>query len=68
MQRKTDIEMERIKIAKTVRALVRLKYSLKADEELNELLPDTLIEFENSIQQGELKTLDLQLLRDALES
>lgn len=68
MQKKTDIEMERERIIKVNRALIRLKHSLKADEEINATLPDTLLEFDAALQQGELKTLDAGLLERILES
>jgi hypothetical protein len=60
MQRKSDIEMERHKMMKITRALIRLKHSLAADEELNQVLPDRLIEFDKALQDGDLLTLPLQ--------
>lgn len=54
MNKKTDIEMEQFRIAKTVRTLIRLKHSLNADEEINKTLPDTLADFEKSLQSGSL--------------
>ena len=38
MQKKTAAEMEKSKIMKAARTLIRLKHSLAADEELNETL------------------------------
>jgi hypothetical protein len=67
MNKKSDIEMERLKIAKTIRGIIRLKHSLKADEELNERLPDTLAEFDAAIQSGELKQLYSGVVNDILE-
>jgi hypothetical protein len=61
MKQLTPIEVERAKIAKITRTLVRLKYSLKADEEINNILPETLDEFDLSIQSGELKQLRANL-------
>lgn len=49
--------MEKAKILKTARFLIRLKHSLRADEELNDLLPDMASDFDKSLQQGELKKL-----------
>ena len=49
--------MERAKIAKATRTIVRLKHSLRADEEINAVLPDTLDEFEAALARGELKQL-----------
>lgn len=54
MQKKSEIEMERLKIIKVTRALTRLKYSLQADKELNDVLPDRLIDFDKALQDGEL--------------
>lgn len=61
MKKKTPEELEKDKIAKAVRTLIRLKHSLKADEELNEVLPDTLESFDNALVQGELKQLKANL-------
>lgn len=57
MQRKTDAEMARQATAKAVRTLVRLKHSLKADQEINDALPDTLSEFDEALSKGELKNV-----------
>ena len=61
MRKKTPAEMERAKVAKTARILVRLKHSLRADEELNTMLPDTLEEFDAALARGELKSLRASL-------
>lgn len=61
MHKKTPIEMERHRVSKVTRSLLRLKYSLMADEAINEVLPDTLEEFDAAIQQGELKVLEADL-------
>lgn len=57
MRKKTDEEMERAKVVKTTRTVIRLKHSLAADEEINAVLPDTLDEFEAALARGELKGL-----------
>lgn len=57
MQRKSEIEMERARVIKITRTLTRLKHTLAYDEEINEVLPDKLNEFDAAIQEGELKTL-----------
>ncbi len=59
MYKKSEIEMERHKIMKITRSLIRLKHSLAADEELNNVLPDRLLEFDRALQSGELLTLAL---------
>lgn len=61
MEKKSVIEMERLKIAKATRALIRLKHSLAADEELNSILPDKINEFDLSVQQGEIKQIGIEL-------
>ena len=62
MRKKSEIEMERSKITKAARTLIRLKHSLAADEELNSVLPDTLAEFDEAVAKGELKKLRSGLL------
>ncbi len=57
MQKKTDIEMQRQRVQKITRAMLRLKYSLMADEEINNVLPDTLTAFDTSVQLGLLPEL-----------
>ena len=61
MRKKTPAEMERHKLTKSARTLIRLKHSLKADEEINAVLPDTLEEFEAALAKGELKGLTAKL-------
>lgn len=61
MAKKTEIEMERDKITKITRNLIRLKHSLNADEEINNVLPDTLAEYDAALQAGELKALQIVL-------
>jgi hypothetical protein len=55
LKKKTPEELERAKVAKVTRTLVRLKHSLAADEEINSLLPNTLDEFDVALANGELK-------------
>lgn len=57
MKKKSPEEMERAKVAKATRGLIRLKHSLAADEEINAVLPDTLEEFDAALQRGELRGL-----------
>lgn len=57
MRKKSPIEMERQKVTKVTRSLIRLKHSIQADEEINNILPDTLLEFDKALQSGELKQL-----------
>ncbi len=67
MQQKSDIEMERLRIIKISRALIRLKHSLNADQELNQVLPAQLQEFDSATQRGELVTLNEGFLKEILE-
>lgn len=57
MRKKTPAELEKCRIAKAARTIIRLKHSLRADEEINAVLPDTLDEFEAALARGELLTL-----------
>lgn len=61
LQKKTPAEMEKAKIIKAARTLIRLKHSLAADEEMNDVLPDTLAEFDEAVQRGELRELKASL-------
>ena len=61
MRKKTDVEMERQKVTKATRTLIRLKHSLAADEEINNILPDTLDEFDDAIANGKLLELKADL-------
>lgn len=67
MHRKTPAELEKARIQKVARTLIRLKHSLAADEELNQVLPDTLADFDEALARGELKELkaDLAILLGA---
>lgn len=49
-----EIEQARKNLAKTVRAAVRLRHSIAADNELFEVLPKALKAFDDSVQRGEL--------------
>jgi len=53
--------MERQKVTKATRTLIRLKHSLAADEEINNILPDTLDEFDDAIANGKLLELKADL-------
>lgn len=57
MRKKTTAEVQKAKITKATRTLIRLKHSLAADEEINAVLPDTLEEFDAAYANGELKQL-----------
>lgn len=60
MNKKTDIERERLKTAKAVRTAIRLKHSMNADDEINEKLPDVLVAFDSAIASGKRFELDIK--------
>lgn len=66
MRQRTDIEMERAKVAKITRSLIRLKKSLEADEMINEVLPENLAQFDIALQNGQLRQLNDGLLLKAI--
>ena len=56
--------MARVAIARVTRAEVRLRHSLLADREINELLAKRLRDFDKALQDGVLPTLALRLVAD----
>lgn len=63
--RKDPVDQKRANALKTIRAAIRLKYSIMADNELNEKLPAFEKEFNKRVHDGEL--LDPLTLLRALE-
>jgi len=61
LRKKTPAELEKFKVAKAARTIIRLKHSLAADEEINAILPDTLAEFDAALAKGELKEVKASL-------
>lgn len=61
MFKKSEAELEKAAIIKATRTLVRLKHSLAADREINEVLPDRLDQFNNALQSGTLLRLPIRL-------
>lgn len=61
MNKKSPAEMERAKISKVARTLIRLKHSLRADLEINDVLPDAVEEFDRGILGGKIKRLRIDL-------
>lgn len=55
MAKLTDIEMLERNLIKAARSQVRLKHSLAADRELNELLPALKKDLEKAIKEGTAK-------------
>ena len=67
MPNKTEIEMARLAIAKVTRAEIRLRHSLLADQELNEILPERLRDFDIQLQAGTIPALALKLVSGNVE-
>lgn len=61
MHKKVEAEMERDRVAKVTRTLIRLKHSLAADVEINETLPDALHEFDSAHSRGQIKKVKADL-------
>jgi len=59
---KTDIDLARASIAKVTRAEIRLKHSLLADAEINEVLKQRLLDFNKALQDGRLPSVALELV------
>jgi hypothetical protein len=51
-RRKTPQELERQELAKAARSMIRLKYAIAADEEINEVLFDILDRFDEAMAAG----------------
>ena len=54
---KTTDEQARAEILKTVRALIRLRHSLEADRELNEILPRVELTFDAALTRGKVLSI-----------
>ena len=52
MYRKSKIEMERAKLLKLYRSMIRAKHALAADEEINETLPRVEEAFNKAVAMG----------------
>lgn len=58
MPRQKDVvELELAKVLKSARTSIRLKHSLAADEEINNLLPEIETEFMAAVSKGKKYTL-----------
>jgi hypothetical protein len=62
VSQKSEIEMARLAVTKVTRIEIRLKHALMADQELNEVLPQRLAEFDLAVQNGTLPGLALKLV------
>ncbi len=59
MNKLSELDLQKKQLLKAVRSNIRLKYSLLADEELNEKLPEIERQIEVAIQAGEEFELDI---------
>lgn len=50
----TEIELAKRRLFKSARAAIRLNYSIKADDELNRILPELEEHFDTAVLNGEL--------------
>lgn len=66
--RRDTVEQEKHKAKKTARALIRLKYSLIADDLLNDLIPDIDNAVDKALAEGTSWDFDVRtLIADALD-
>jgi len=66
--KKTPTELQWAKIRKAATSAIRLKYSLMADEELNEVLPRLELEYITAMNQGQPYELDTTTLMRELDA
>jgi hypothetical protein len=63
MPRRDKVDQARAEMLKTVRTAIRLKHSLAADRELNDVLPEAERKFNAAVMKGELPgPLDVKAL------
>ena len=62
MRQKSLSEQTRTDIAKAYRQGVRLKYSIAADHEINDILPSLLDRFDTALMKGIPFEVDIQAL------
>ncbi len=60
MRKQTKAQREKARLLKAARAAIRLKYSLAADDEINDRLPDIEAEIDKALATGEVFVLDVQ--------
>lgn len=54
MLKRDPIDQRRADMVKTLRSEIRLKHSLAADNEINEVIPKAVKEFNKAVLRGEL--------------
>lgn len=59
MNRKSPEQMAKDRAKKVLRTAIRLKHSLEADEEINNVIPDVVKEMDDAASNGVKKELDV---------
>jgi hypothetical protein len=63
---KTSAELRRFAMIKALRSMIRLRFSLLADAELNRVLPEAEKAFDKALQRGELPdAIDIEAIARA---
>ena len=62
MRKRSKSEMMRLSISKVVRGHIRMKHTLAAEDEINEVLPRVLAEYDRCLQTGTEFSLDTNKL------
>ena len=57
MIHKEDTDQQRANMLKTLRAIVRLKYSLLADNEINAVIPTAELHFNAALNRGKVLSI-----------
>lgn len=65
MREKSDLEMQRARILKAARTIIRAKHAANADEELNQVLPRLEAAMNKALAQGKEFRFDVRKLLDA---
>jgi hypothetical protein len=52
--KKTDAELQKALLVKVLRSQIRLKHTIEAERELNEVLPKAEKDFDKKLQHGKL--------------
>lgn len=63
---KTEIELQKALMIKVLRSQIRLKHTLEAERELNQVLPEAERQFDVAVQRGELPAVE-EIVRDVVE-
>lgn len=52
VEQRSLVELRRLQLARAVRAAIRMKHSLAADEEINAVLPEILRRYDRAVAEG----------------